>query len=258
MSVGETRPRSIATDKGLLVIMRGVNTNPGAEPEDMISVRVWIEQDRIITVRRRRLLSIQDLRAALAEGHGPRSAGDFLVMLAERIAFHIGDIVERIDDEVDEIDDQVATGDIPQLQRAIAALRRQAAAIRRYLAPQREALNRIRGRTDVLTPHEIHDLEEQSDSMTRYLEDLELVREQAVMINEALSLRMANEQNQRLYVLSIVAAIFLPLSFITGLLGMNVAGVPGIDYGPAFWVSVAIMGAIAAMLLVYFRKKRWI
>ncbi|MGW8370226.1 MAG: zinc transporter ZntB [Gammaproteobacteria bacterium] len=258
MSVGETRPRSIATDNGLLVILRGVNTNPGADPEDMVSVRAWIERDRIITVRRRRLLSIQDLRAALAEGNGPRSSGDFLVMLAERIAFHIGSIVDGVDDAIDAIDDEVATGDIAELQRSTATVRRQAAAIRRYLAPQREALNRIRGRTELLTPHEMHDLEEQSDVMTRYLEDLELVREQAVLIYEQLSTRMANQQNERLYVLSIVAAIFLPLSFITGLLGMNVAGVPGLDYGPAFWISVAFMTAIAAALLVYFRAKHWI
>jgi zinc transporter len=258
MSVGETRPRSIATERGLLAILRGINTNPDADPEDMVSVRIWIEPDRIITVRRRRLQSVQDVRAALDEGYGPRSSGDFLVMLAERIAFHMASTVERIDDAIDAIDDEVATGEIADLQHATAMLRRQAAAIRRYLAPQRDALNRIRGRSDMLTPHEIHDLEEQSDVMTRYLEDLELIREQAILIGEQLATRMANEQNQRLYVLSIVAAIFLPLSFITGLLGMNVAGVPGLDYGPAFWISVGFMTVIAIALLSYFRFRRWI
>ncbi|MDX1561527.1 MAG: zinc transporter ZntB, partial [Gammaproteobacteria bacterium] len=258
LSAGETRPRSAATDDGLLVILRGVNTNPGADPEDMVSVRVWIERDRIISVRRRRLLSVQDIRAALADGVGPKSSGDFLIMLLERIAARIGDVVGRIDDAVDAIEDEVESGDVPSLQRRTSSLRRQTAAIRRYLAPQREALNRIRGKTELLTPHEIHDLEEQSDSMTRYLEDLELLREQTILINEQLTTRMANEQNQRLYILSIVAAIFLPLSFITGLLGMNVAGLPGVEYNPAFWISIGIMGAIATAMLVYFRYKRWI
>ena len=54
----ETRPRSFSTDKGLLVVLRGVNTNPGQDPEDMVSVRVWLERDRIISTRRRRLLSV--------------------------------------------------------------------------------------------------------------------------------------------------------------------------------------------------------
>jgi zinc transporter len=258
MSAGETRPRSIPSDDGLLVILRGVNTNPGANPEDMVSVRVWIEANRIVSVRRRRLLSVQDIRGTLAEGHGPRTSGEFLVMLLERIASRIGEVVGRIDDAMDAIESDVATGPIASLLSRTTTLRRQTAAIRRYLAPQREALGRIRGKAGLLTTAEIHDIEEQSDVMTRYIEDLDLLREQAILIHEQLTTRMANEQNQRLYVLSIVAAIFLPLSFITGLLGMNVAGMPGTDYPPAFWLSFGAMGAIAAGLLIWFRLKRWI
>jgi zinc transporter len=254
----ETRPRSIATERGLLIILRAVNTNPGADPEDMVSIRIWVERDRVITVRRRKLLSIQDLRGYLAAGTGPKSPGDFLIMLVERIAYRIGEVVMRIDHAVDEIDAEVQTDSIAQLQGSISELRRQTAAIRRYLAPQRDALNRIRGRTEILSPREVHDLEEQSDDMQRYVEDLDLLREQAILITEQLTARMATEQNQRLYMLSIVAAIFLPLSFITGLLGMNVAGLPGLDYKPAFAISLGLMCVIAAALLVYFRIKRWI
>lgn len=258
MATGETRPRSVALEDGLLVILRGVNTNPGSDPEDMVSIRVWIEEHRIISVRRRKLLSIVDLREMLAAGQGPRTPADFLIMLAERLALRINDVVESIETEIAEIDEQIATGTIPKLQASVSRLRRETAAIRRYLAPQREALNRIRGRTRMLNEHELHDLEEQSDLMMRFLEDLDLAREQAILLHEQLAARLANEQNERLYVLSIVAAIFLPLSFITGLLGMNVAGLPGLDYAPAFGISVGIMGAIAVALLVYFRVKRWI
>jgi len=258
MATGETRPRSVALDDGLLVILRGVNTNPGSDPEDMVSIRVWIEKDRIISVRRRKLLSIVDLREMLAAGHGPRTPADFLIMLTERLALRISNVVESIEKQVEEIDDDVATGNVRSLQTQVSRLRRETASIRRYLAPQREALNRIRGRTQILSDHELHDLEEQSDLMTRFLEDLDLAREQAVLLHEQLAGRLANEQNERLYVLSIVAAVFLPLSFITGLLGMNVAGVPGVDYAPAFTISVGAMGAIAVGLLVYFRWRRWI
>lgn len=258
MSDVETRPRSIATEKGLLVILRAINTSPDADPEDMVSVRIWIERDRIITVRRRPLLSIEDLRKTLADGSGPKSPGDFLVILVELIAQRIGEVVMRIDRDVDRVDEDVQTGAIGELQERISELRRQTAAMRRYLAPQRDALSRIRGKTELLTAHEIYDLEEQSDDMTRYLEDLDLLREQAILVTEQLTTRMATEQNQRLYVLSIVAAIFLPLSFITGLLGMNVAGLPGLHYPPAFGISLGIMVCIAIALLIYFRIKRWI
>ena len=97
----ETRPRSYATEKGLLVVLRGVNTSPGADPEDMVSIRLWIEPHRIITTRRRHLLSVQDMRDALDAGTGPRTSGEFLVALVEKIAVRIGDAVERIDEELD-------------------------------------------------------------------------------------------------------------------------------------------------------------
>lgn len=258
MATGETRPRSVALDDGLLVILRGVNTNPGSDPEDMVSIRVWIEAHRIVSVRRRKLLSIVDLREMLATGHGPKTPADFLIMLTERLAFRIAAVVESIEKDVAELDEQVVAGNIRTLQAQVSRLRRETASIRRYLAPQREALNRIRGRTSMLTEHDLHDLEEQSDLMMRFLEDLDLAREQAILLQEQLAARLANEQSERLYVLSIVAAIFLPLSFITGLLGMNVAGLPGLDYAPAFAISLGVMGVIAVGLLAYFRFKRWI
>jgi zinc transporter len=258
MAAGETRPRSLALPSGLLVILRGVNMNPGSEPEDMVSIRIWIERDRIITVRRRFLLSIQDLRQDIAQNLGPKTTGEFLVSLTERLAQRIGNVVEDIDTQVDDIEANLTEGRMDALQHRIGAMRREAAAIRRYLAPQREALNRIRGKTDLLDAREMHDLEEQSDLMMRFIEDLDLAREQAFLLHEQLASRLANEQNARLYVLSIVAALFLPLSFLTGLLGMNVAGLPGLEYPPAFAISVAIMVGVAVALLAYFRFKRWI
>lgn len=258
LGAAETRPRSFANPHGLLVILRGVNTNPGADPEDMVSIRVWIGPDRIVSVRRRKLLSIQDIRESLARGAGPITPGDFLVTLVERLALRIEDFVDRIEDALESLDDRVAVGNVQTLQAEVGRLRRQSAAVRRYLAPQREALNRIRGRTEMLSARELHDLEEQADLITRSLEDLELAREQAMLIQEQLTARLAQEQNNRLYVLSIVAAVFLPLSFVTGLLGMNVAGVPGTEYAPAFRLSLVFMSALAVALLAFFRWKRWI
>jgi zinc transporter len=224
----------------------------------MVSVRIWIDRRRIITTRRRRLLSVQDVRASIDQGQGPRTAGEFLVMLTERLALRIGNVVTEIEEAIEDIEDRVATHNVRDLQNEIVMLRRQTAAMRRYLSPQREALTRVRGRTAVLSDHELYELEEHTDLTTRYLEDLDLAREQAMMTQEQLASRLASEQNSRLYVLSIVAAVFLPLSFVTGLLGMNVGGLPGIDYAPAFAISVVTMVGVALGLIAFFKWKKWI
>ena len=76
---------------------------------------------------------------------------------------------------------------------------------------------------------------------------------QEELINE-----LAQLQNTRMYVLSVVAAIFLPLTFVTGLLGMNVGGLPGIDSPRGFLIAVFVMFATSAAMLIYFRFRKWL
>jgi zinc transporter len=68
---------------------------------------------------------------------------------------------------------------------------------------------------------------------------------------------IAEQMNQRMYVLSIVAAIFLPLGFLTGLFGINVGGIPGAEYRFAFWVFILILAILVGMQFLVFRKNRW-
>ena len=67
----ETRPRNILTDEGLLLILRGVNCNPGADPEDMVAIRMLFTEHRIISMRYRRIMALQDVEQTLGTGKGP-------------------------------------------------------------------------------------------------------------------------------------------------------------------------------------------
>lgn len=255
----ETRPRSIVTERGLLVVLRGVNTNPGEDPEDMVSVRVWIERDRIISTRRRRLLSLLDIKDELDRGAGPRSAGAFLSTLIERLADRIGEFVDTIEDRLSDAEDALAGGDTQATRQRLGALRRQIASVRRFLAPQRDALDRLyRQPGSWLSEEEVQHLREEADRITRYLEDLDLARERAVVLQEEFLSQLAQEQNTRMYVLSVVAAVFLPLTFVTGLLGMNVGGLPGVESPGGFFWAVIVMVAAGAALVAFFRWKKWI
>ncbi|MBT8091443.1 MAG: zinc transporter ZntB [Gammaproteobacteria bacterium] len=256
----ETRPRSSTDGDALLVILRGVNTNPGADPEDMVSVRVWVEQDRIVTSERRRLLSIQDLATSLLEAHaGPKTPGDFLVALTERLADRIGEFVEVLENRLDAAEEEISSHRSPTFRRQLGALRRQIAEVRRFLAPQRDALDRLNRQTSArLSETEAHNLRQEADRITRFLEDLDLAREQTIVLQEELLSQIAQEQNTRMYVLSVVAAIFLPLTFVTGLLGMNVGGLPGLESPSGFAWSIVVMIVAAVGLLLYFRYKKWL
>jgi len=256
---GETRPRSLVSDEGMLAVLRGVNMNPGADPEDMVSIRIWIDEHRIISSRRRRLLSIDDISESLHAGNGPNSPGDFLVILIERLADRIGGFVDSIEDRMDDAEDEISGGRAPGFRQRLSALRRQIAEVRRFLAPQRDALDRLtRQSNQWVSDSEAHNLRQEADRITRFLEDLDLARERAVVLQEELLSLIAQEQNARMYVLSVVAAIFLPLTFITGLLGMNVGGLPGLENSAGFTWSIVVMLVAGAGLWLFFRWKKWL
>jgi zinc transporter len=259
LAASETRPTSFTIEKGLIVVLRGVNTNPGHDPEDMVSIRMWIEKNRIITTRNRTLLSVVDLAAAFDRNQGPRSSGEFLTELIERLADRIGDFVNQIEEDMAIAEEQLETIKPNELRTTLGSLRRQIASVRRFLAPQRDALDRLQySETDILSSRDRQRLREESDRISRYLEDLDLARERALVLQEAFLSQLAQEQNTRMYVLSIVAAIFLPLTFVTGLLGMNVGGLPGVDNQRGFVIATVIMVGATLGLVALFKWRKWI
>ena len=254
----DTRPRAFATGQGLLVVLRAVNLNPGAEPEDMVSLRMWIEADRLITVRQRRLLSIQDVRESLQDGHGPDSIGALVIGVIERMANRIADVIEQTDVRLTDFETLAMQPEAAESRQELMALRRQIATVRRFLAPQREALDILhRQAASLFGAEHAFALREQADRITRHVEDLDLLRERALVVQEELFNQIAQQQNTRMYVLSVVAAIFLPVTFVTGLFGMNVADLPGTDTPQAFWIVTGVMLLLGAGIAGAMRMRRW-
>ena len=255
----ETRPRAVNRGDNLLLTLRGINLTPGAEPDDMVSLRIWTDGQRVISTRRRSLLSTQDVREELDAGNGPRNAAELLVAWVDRIIWRMSDTVENFDDQVLELEDRVLSGESQGIRLELARLRKQTISIRRYLAPQREAMNRlVNENLSWLDDMNRLRLREVNDRLIRYVEDIDEVRERAAMAQEELLGRVSEQMNQRSYVFTVVATIFLPLGFFTGLMGINVGGMPGVEDADAFWVVVAICIGVIAVLAALFRWKRWL
>jgi len=255
----DTRPRSVLHEDGVLAILRGVNLNPGAEAEDMVAIRIWLEPGRIITTRRRMLQSVRALAEQTRHGKGPTGSADFLIRLAWAIGDRVGPVVEQLDEDLEAAEARFSEGSVTAYGGQFSQMRRRAAQFRRYLGPQRDALQSLsRNHGGLLGSEQAFELREEGDRVTRYLEDLDLVRERAMVAQEDLLGRLAQQQNERMYILSIVAAIFLPLSFLTGLFGMNVAGLPGTEDPFGFIITCALMLASAIGIGVFFRWKGWL
>lgn len=260
ISQSETRPRMALIDGGVLINLRGVNKNPGADPEDMIAIRIWFNKDTIITARKKErvLLSVEDVRNCIHKGTGPKTPAEFVCMLIEYMANRIGDVVDEIDETLTQAETDLGEDHVQSVQQKLFVTRKQIAAIRRYLAPQREALVELSRGRGILREDEVHHLQHQTDRITHYVEDLDLARERALVLQSDLQNRSIEKQNARMYLLSVVAAVFLPLSFLTGVFGMNVAGLPGLENPAAFLYLSGGMLILGVGLLLFMRLKKWL
>jgi zinc transporter len=255
----EVRPRELAVDEALLITLRGVNLNPCADPEDMVGVRIWLEPNRIVTLRHRPLTAVSDLRATLATQHGPRGPGQFLAMLSDRMIARMGPVIDELVDRADRLEDVVLTAESGELRGEFADLRREPIALRRYLAPQREVMVRLSlSQAPWFRAEDRARLREVSDRTTRFVEDLDAARERAAVVQDELNTRISDQMNRTMYVLTVVATVLLPPSLITGLLGINVGGIPGSDSSWGFGIVIFLLVILAMVEIAVLRRLRWI
>lgn len=255
----ETRPRTTIIDDAALIALRGVNLNPDSEPEDMVSIRIWAEKNRVISTRKRKLLSITDLVDCIHNQQGPCSTGEFIVELAGRLTSRMEGTIEAIEDHIARIEEEILESSQAEQRQEISSIRREAIMLRRYLAPQREAVTKLY--TEKISWFDDTDrmrMREVNDRLIRYIEDLDSIRDRASVTQEELVNKHSEQMNIRMYVLSLVAAIFLPLGFLTGLLGINVGGIPGAEYKGAFYIFLLLLFIIVALQMLIFKKNKWL
>lgn len=257
----DTRPRCDLFKDGVLLNLRGVNLNPGADPEDMLSLRMWITDGVIVALHRYRIMAVEDIIQLMRDGEGPETIGGFLTQVAENLTERMSPVVQRLDENLDALEAQLdADGgqtDHLALLDKLAAIRPMITTLRRFIAPQQDALSKL----SVLQVGWLDELDRISlrhtvDQVTRLVEDLDALRERATITKDAIQQRMSDAMSKSMNWLSAVAFVFLPLGFLTGLLGINVGGMPGVDSSWAFAIVCVIMAVVGAALWAYMRAKR--
>jgi zinc transporter len=254
----ETRPRATALNEGVLISLRGVNLAPNSDPEDMVSIRLWFTKNKVISTRRRTLLSVKDIAADFDENIGPQTPSEFIAILTERLITRMSHTIYEIEDKVSEIEETILTASGHSLRSELSEIRRQIISLRRYLSPQREAMSQLLSdKITLFSTEERIQIREATDHLIRFIEDLDSIKDRAVVCQEELTNTLAEQMNSRMFVLSVVAAIFLPLGFLTGLLGVNIGGIPGTDNNYAFGIFSVILILVVAFQVWLFKKKNW-
>lgn len=257
----DTRPHFFVHEKGILIILRAANLNPGSEPDDMISLRIWIDNDKMISLEHRKLKAITLLANSLMDGCGPKNSMQCFFMLSQYVVDAINDIVKQLIEKTDDLEEQVLdVKDINDfdISSRMTDLRREIISMRRYLAPMKDLFQNLQNeKSSLINTKGRTVLRELSNDMAKSLEDLDYCRDHISLYYEELQGKMSISMNRIMYTISIFTAIFLPLTLITGLLGINVSGIPYAENNHAFIVVCLLMLLIAAGLYALMKKLRW-
>ncbi|EDL49196.1 zinc transporter ZntB [Erythrobacter sp. SD-21] len=255
----QTRPRAFREGATLVGTLRGINFNPGAEPEDMISMQLWCDGNRLITLRRHPLQTPREVVAQLDSGFGPVDAGATITLLAEYMIARMSQSIIDMNQVLDELEHDDPEEHAEAMLKRISTIRRNCLALKRHMAPQHEALEQIsRDAPHWFEEEDRREIAESIARLRRYLDDIDISKESALVLQDELRARSLASSEHATYMLTIVAGIFLPLGFLTGLLGINVGGMPGMDDPDAFWAVVVLCGFLFVALIVVFRRLRWL
>ena len=257
LTATETRPRMDLIGNGVILNLRGPDGDSGRAPDMLTSIRLWVTEGWVVSVTLRDLSALRTVDAEVEADH-VLDPGDLVCVLATTITAELDPEVATLGDTLDDCEEMFGPDNALKLRRTIAGARAKAIAYRRFVAPQRTALERLAAvQAPWLNDDDRLHLREAADRAARMAEELEAIRERAALIHEQLTDLRAELIDTRSLVISIVALVFLPLTFLTGLLGMNVDGIPYAREPWAFLGVVGICVAIAVAVAAYFIRARW-
>ncbi|MDR6788990.1 zinc transporter [Sphingomonas sp. BE138] len=257
LTAAETRPRADKIGQGAFVNLRGRSDEPLDASDVLASIRMWATKGRVITVSRKRLVVLPRVEEQMTHGE-LRDPGDLISAVATAITEDLDPVVADLGDGLDDCEQKLSPHRVFELRRNVTQMRTEAINYRRFLSPQRAALERLATLPgDWLAEDDRAHLSAAADRAARMAEEVEAIRERAALMHEALTDLRAEQLDQRSLVIAMVAMVFLPLTFLTGLYGMNVKGLP---YAEEPWAFDAIAGAcalIAAGIVIWFVQRHW-
>ncbi|MBD8180831.1 zinc transporter ZntB [Pantoea agglomerans] len=252
------RPRVSRLGDGFMIVLRSVNHNSDARRDQLVVMRMFINDKLIVSTRRRKVSAVDEVLTDLQNGNGPIDCGSWLVDICDALTDHTSEFIEDLHDKIIELEDALLDQRMPA-RGELGLLRKQLIVMRRYMAPQRDVYARLASeKLAWMDDSERRRMQEIADRLGRGLDDLDAgVARTAILADEVAS-AMAESMNRRTYTMSLMAMIFLPATFLTGLFGVNLGGIPGGEWRYGFSIFCLLLVALAVGVAGYLRKRRWL
>ena len=234
-----SRPKLVKANGGMLLTLRCINATEGQRPDQMVALRFYISDRIIVSTRRRRVPAVEEIMQDLAKKMGPLNTADWLVDLCEHITEQAGDFIDELQEKIARLEEHLLSE--RSMDRVdLADIRRQLIVSRRYLAPQRDLFSRL------------------ANEKVGWLEDLDSSIARTSLLADEMNARLTEAMTRRTYIMSIMAMVFLPATFLTGLFGVNLGGIPGGQSETGFLMFVSTLVTLIVCLAVWLRLHKWL
>lgn len=252
------RPRVSRLGDGFMITLRSVNLNSDSRPDQLVAVRVFINDKLIVSTRRRKVSAIDDVLIELQNGNGPVDCGGWLVDLCDTLTDHASEFIDELHEKIIALEDALMDQQVPP-RGELALLRKQLIVMRRYMTPQRDVYARLASeKLSWMDDDERRRMQEIADRLGRGLEDLDSGIARTGVLSDEIASVMAESMNRRTYTMSLMAMLFLPTTFLTGLFGVNLGGIPGGEWHLGFGVFCLSLVVIVVAVAMWLKKRKWL
>ncbi|MBR5130099.1 MAG: hypothetical protein IKV03_02610 [Alphaproteobacteria bacterium] len=256
----QLKPCSFIHNNGLLLIIRTTNLTPRSKPDDMVFLSVFATKDHIISTRIHPAISFKEIMETFDEQTGPKNTNELIEMILENTLNSIANSVSDMEEYLDDIEEKIISHQPSStLTDELTELMRRLVIMHRFLTPQRDALETLpyhrmpwfNKKTEHLSRNNFY-------RMQRIIEDITLLKERCRINQEALNQHDVKQSQKNMYMLSVIATIFLPLSFLASLFGMNVGGIPFSEDPYGLALTACFIASIGILLIYLFKRAHWL
>jgi magnesium transporter len=255
-------PKVEPYDRYLYIILHGIDFHSGEHEFATRDVDFFLGPNYLVTVHDGHSRSIARLKELCPQHPHILAEGPVALMhrIVDRMIDNYGPEIDELEEQMDRLEEEAILGTGDTLVRPILALKRDLAALRRVVIPQRDVVGRLARREFSQISNEMaYRFRDVYDHLVRLSDEATMFQDRVTGILEGYLSAISNRLNQVMKVLTVMSTIFLPLTVLTGMWGMNVPlpHFPGSDRTQFWWVG-GIMVAISLTMLALFRRRRWI
>lgn len=253
-----TRPRVTRMGDGTLITLRCINGSTDERPDQLVAMRLYMDERLIVSTRQRKVLALDDVVQDLNVGTGPTDGGSWLVDICDALTDHASEFIEELHDKIIDLEDNLLDQQIPP-RGFLALLRKQLIVMRRYMAPQRDVYARLASeRLPWMTDDHRRRMQDIADRLGRGLDEIDACISRTAIMADEIAQVMQESLARRTYTMSLMAMVFLPSTFLTGLFGVNLGGIPGGDWRLGFSLFCLMLVVLIGGVTWWLHRSKWL